>query len=489
VNLPVWAQAPDQASSMIETVSTAGFLLLLPLGLALMMSSALPDAIKEAPEAVTTGLVIWGIAIVAYFLVGFAFQFGGLAVNSTNPDFAELYWNWSPLDTSFGTGWGVIGLRGWALAGGAGTPGVYDLFLRHVALLGVAAVVPSFILYRRLPLWVMGLFGVLIGTIMYPLVGNWIWSGGWLANLGLTQGFGHGFIDAGIASPLALTGFICLAALIAFRSREATKIESSPLDHPTKAELFVEVPMPRAYLPLLSFVGLVLILWSWAFLAGARHIPTAASIAMPRAALNGFLSTFAGALAAALYSRFTTARFNPLMTMRGALTGLVAVSTVAPFIPPWQALVIGVVVGLLVPLMIYLVDHRLHLADHTATVGTFVLIGMVAWLLPGLLADGSTGMGWNNTGQGIYLGVENQGISGLFVAPGYIADWPGQLLAQLFGLAAISAWSFFWSFALFKSYLWLAQQQTHAEKRVGEPVKMITETQPTEENVVADAQA
>jgi Amt family ammonium transporter len=177
------------------------------------------------------------------------------------------------------------------------------------------------------------------------------------------------------------------------------------------------------------------------------------------------------------------------MTMRGALTGLVAVSTVAPFIPPWQALVIGVVVGLLVPLMIYLVDHRLHLADHTATVGTFVLIGMVAWLLPGLLADGSTGMGWNNTGQGIYLGVENQGISGLFVAPGYIADWPGQLLAQLFGLAAISAWSFFWSFALFKSYLWLAQQQTHAEKRVGEPVKMITETQPTEENVVADAQA
>jgi Amt family ammonium transporter len=205
--------------------------------------------------------------------------------------------------------------------------------------------------------------------------------------------------------------------------------------------------------------------------------------------LNGYLSAFAGGLTTALYSRFVTARFNSLMTIRGALTGLVAVSTVAPFIPPWQALIIGAVVGLCVPLMIYLVDHKLRLADHTATVGTFALIGLLAWLLPGLLADGSTGVGWNNTGQTTYLGVENQGVSGLLVLSGYLVDWPGQLLAQLLGLVAISIWAFFWPFSLFKGYLWLAQRRSAQPATTESPGVAIGEKQTTEENIIADAQA
>ena len=128
----------------------AGLLMLLPIGLLLLTASALPTDEAEAATAATTGLVIWAVAVLAYFAAGFAFQFGGLANVSRQADFSELYWNWSPLSASYGLGWGVIGLRGWGLLGQAGTPGVYDLFLRHIALLGVVVVIPTFNLYRRL---------------------------------------------------------------------------------------------------------------------------------------------------------------------------------------------------------------------------------------------------------------------------------------------------------------------------------------------------
>ncbi|MGD9147709.1 MAG: hypothetical protein PVI80_19235, partial [Anaerolineae bacterium] len=37
-----------------------------------------------------------------------------------------------------------------------------------------------------------------------------------------------------------------------------------------------------------------------------------------------------------------------------------------------------------------------------------------------------------------YLGVAGQGITGFVPAPGFAPDWPGQMNAQLVGLAAIA---------------------------------------------------
>ena len=441
--------------------STAGFLLLLPLGLILLNSSALPLAEHEAVRTATAAMVVWAVAVLAYFWVGFAFQFGGVAVNNPHPDFAELYWNWSPLNASFGTGWGVIGLRGWALLGSAATPGVYDLFLRHVALLGVVVTIPSFILHRRLNTLGMVLFGLLGGTLLYPLVGNWVWSGGWLASLGATQGLGHGFVDAGIATPFALTGIISLAALVVFRPKiemaETVPATAAPTtERPDSTAVEAVVPMPAVYWPLFGFLGLILVLWSWAFIAGGAHIPTATAFPVDRTALNGILSAITAGLVAALYSRFTTTEFNPLMVIRGTVAGLVAVSTAAPFIPPWQALLVGGLVGLTTPLLIYLVDHWLKLADHTASIATFTFIGLIAWLLPGLLADGSSGAGWNNIGSTSYLEVEGQGVSGLAVAARYVSDWPDQFNAQVLGGAAIFGWAFLLSLIYFSGYRWLS---------------------------------
>ncbi len=478
---PAWAQSAEQVSLATGRASTAGFLLLLPLGLILFLSSSLPDAEKIAPQAAASAFVVWGVAVLAYFGAGFAFQFGGLSVSNPHPDFSELYWNWSPLDASFGTGWGMIGLRGWALLGPAATPGVYDLFLRHVALLGITVVAPTFILYRRAKVWILAAFGLLAGALLYPLAGNWLWSAGWLANLGVNLQLGHGFVDAGMALPFVIAGVSVFAALLAFRQNELratsdtgqmTNDKDSPLfkdetpsTEPETPNPKLETPMPAAYLPLLSFFGLGMILWSWAFVASGQHIPTAVEFAMPRAALNGLLAAFSAAVLAALYSRFTTAQFNPLMTFRGALAGLILISAAAPFIPPWQAVAAGSVAGLLLPLLIYLIDHTLKLDDYTGGVATFGVMGVLGWLLVGLLADGSSGVGWNNVGMETYLSVKGQGVSGLLTAAGYAPDWPAQMNAQLLGAVSIAAWVMLVAGITFKTSVWLTKRR---EKNVTE---------------------
>lgn len=422
--LPVAAQSGEITPPLAQAASTAGFLLLLPLGLLLLSLSALPNAEIDAPQAAITALLVWGVAVLAYFFAGFAFEFGGVAVSNPHPDFADLSLNWSPLSPSFGPNWGFVGLRGWMLLGVAATPGVYDLFLRHAALLGVVTVLPAMALFHRTRWWQLAIFGIVSGTLIYPLAGNWVWSGGWLANLGINLQMGHGFVDAGIALPMVVAGVITLTALWVTKPAKPAETESTPeIESAEPADTFPETPMPSAYLPVLSLLGLGLVLWSWAFAANGQHIPTATDLAIPRAALNGFLGAFAGLVIAALYSQFTTNRVDGLMTARGTIAGLAITAAGAALMLPWQAVLLGAIAGALLPPVVYFVDRRLGLDDTTAAGAMLAVPGVLGWLVVGLVADGSTGGGWN-------------GVSGTIAR-----NLPAQLNAQLLGAAAVVGWA------------------------------------------------
>ncbi|MEM7030879.1 MAG: hypothetical protein AAF629_15040 [Chloroflexota bacterium] len=436
-----WLLNGQPALAATGGASTASFLLLLPLGVMLINLSAMPLADRDT-SVIGTVTTVWGVAIFAYFGVGFAFQFGGLAIGNPHIDFADLYWNWTPLETADAEYWGVVGLRGWALLGAAGTAGIYDLFIRHLALVGIVSVIPAFLLHRRVNVVGMILFGLLVGALIYPIAGNWVWSSGWLSQLGRTLGLGHGFVDAGMATPFVLAGMMSLAILRLFPT---SSLDESQSHSDT-------VSMPAEYLPYVSLFGLTMIIWGWTFIAQADHLPTAPPIVVPRTALNGLLALVSGGLLSALYSRFVTGQFDLLMLVRGAVAGLVALSTVAPFVVPWQAIAVGLVVGLVTPLLIYFVDHTVQLSDHTAAVAIFGLVGGLAWLLPGVLADGTTGIGWNGVGTSDYMGVQGQGVSGLFVQSGYGVDWPGQFNAQLVGAIAIIVWTYSLTYGLFWLY-------------------------------------
>lgn len=409
---------------------------LLPAGFILLSAAAFPE--DCAAEAAAGGVISWGMACLAYFAVGFAFQFGGIAIVYHAPDFAELYWEYSPLDVAWGSGWGTMGLRGFLMSGPAATPGALTLFLSHLPLLGMATLIVHFTTWHTAYRWLTVLLGLLMGSLVYPLVGNWIWGGGWLANLGMTLGYGHGLVDAAGSGQVALSGAMgALAIASIFRAGHPTTAAKSDLD----------APLPRAHLPLLGWSGALLMLIGWMATSAMTHFPPAVDTVPAVMAFNMALAAFGAAFVTGLYTWFVSAQLDILMIGRAITAGLVATAAGAPFLPAWGALTAGLVSGLLLPWLLFWLENRLKLGNAAVVLAVFGIPAILGLLLPGLLADGRYGVGWNRVGTNDYLGVSGQGVSGLWVAEGLMPDWPGQMLAQVVGLTAIALWCFviFWT--------------------------------------------
>lgn len=404
-----------------------GLLLLLPLGLLLLISSALPE--KQAPAAAISLLMGWAVAALAYFGVGFAFHFGGIAQVSPRPDLSGLYWEWYPLDQSVDVEvarlWGLIALRGWVLSGEAATSGAFRLFLSHLALVGAAAMIPMGVLLERDRSGAALLAALLTGAVIYPLPGNWVWGGGWLAHLGLSLELGHGLVDFGGAGVIWLSGgMAALAAVWLFRAAPRPAAGED-----TEAEGPLEVvPMPTAYLPILSMLGGGLVFVGWLGLSAGLHMPTAVDFDPAYTAVGGLLAALSGALAAAGYSWFATRRLDALMCGRGLAAGLGVAMAGTSFMPLWITILAGLGIGLALAPLIYLFEHKLGLADRLGVITTYGVSGLISLLLVGFFASGWAGQGWNNSGSG--------GVAGL------IANDPGQLQAQLVGAGTIMIWSF-----------------------------------------------
>lgn len=412
-----------------------GLIFLFPVGLLLLLSSRFPE--HQAPAAAVNLGVAWAVSVLAYFVVGFAFQFGGIAQVTAQPGLRSLYWEWYPLDQSVDIDlahqWGLIALQGWLLTGPASTPAAQQLFLSHAALLGLITMLPASLFRHRTtppqmdlttPAKFPGLLiGLLSGAIIYPLAGNWLWGGGWLFHVGRSLGWGQGVVDFGGASVIFLAGSTAaLAGLLVFPP-------SPPADTiPPTDNQPLSPPMPSAYLPLLSLLGGGLMVVGWFGMSLGVHLPPANDFSPTHSAVAGLLTSLTTMLTVALYSWFTTNEFNPLMATRGLVAGLILVTAGGPFIPLWLLVLVGVGWGFLLPSLIYLFEHRLSLRDQTGIVATYGLSAIVSLLLVALFADGQAGQGWNSltseaTGPGVSRGVS-------------------QLQAQLLGIGVVGLWAF-----------------------------------------------
>ncbi|GAB4452358.1 MAG: ammonium transporter [Anaerolineae bacterium] len=440
---PALAQeASPGAGDAVAGFLPAALVMFLPLGLLLLAASAQPA--RRAPVAAITLLLAWSVAALAYFAVGFAFNFGGIAQVLPHPDFAGLYWEWYPLDQSVEVEvarlWGVIALQGWALADVAAKEAVLLLFISHVSLVGVAAMIPAAALVRRGQAGAALLMALLAGALVYPVAGNWLWGGGWLFNLGASLDLGHGLVDFGGASVIFLNGAaLALAALATFRppvDAPEAEVATAPADAPggEDAALPEPVAMPAAHLPILSTLGGGLLLLGWLGLASGVHAPTAANFSPAQAATAGVLAGLGAALTAAAYSWFTTREFNPLMAGRGLAAGVVVAAAGAPFVDVWVTVLAGLLTGLLLPWLIYLFEEKLPLRDQTAALATFGVSSLLGLLLVGLAATGQAGQGWNSVG--LPPDAAGAGISGL-----WFGGASGQLQAQLLGAGVIFTWA------------------------------------------------
>lgn len=396
---------------------------LVPLGILLLAVGASPE--DEAKKVMTSGLLAIPVAVLIYAILGFGLQFGGLGLVSDLPGVETLRREWSPLDVAWGPGWGIIGLDGFYLLSGAFSPGLLAIFVHQSALVATVAVIPTAALARRLQSSHVFGISLFIGGFFYPIFGNWIWSGGWLSQLGRTVALGHGTIDfAGGATIFGLGAGVALAGILALGSRL-----------PAVRGLRGPVTPPPVHFPLLATVGTFLVAMGAIALALSNPLLSGASL-KAQAGVNLLLTMLGGLLLALLYTWFATSSPDLFMALRGAVAGLVAGLAPGPFVPPWGALALGAVSGLLVPLVVYGVDVRWRWDDPAATIATFLVPGLLGLASLGILADGRNGTGWNGVGEIEYLGIPGQGVSGLLVPPGYQPTL-GQLYAQLVGVVAL----------------------------------------------------
>ncbi len=418
-----------------------GLAFLIPLGYVLIAVGGLSE--ERAREMALGVLAALALAAIGYVAVGFALEYGGIGLISTAPGLDGLIWEWSALGETWGAGWGMVGLAGWGMTGPAGTPGAYALALAALPWVSTAAAIPLVCLRGRIPAWAAGLLGLLVGALIYPVAGNWIWGNGWLANLGSNLGLGHGLVDAGGAGLVHLLGAaVAAAGMIVFLSRLPKPIRDPALS--------AEVPLPPVHLPLLAVVGAGLLVAGGLAWTIANPLLNLDELGLMRLALNGVLAAAAGALLPLCYTWFVTGRADPLMAARGLAAGTVAIAATAPFVAPWAALAIGGIAGLLTPFIVYFVDHILRWDDPTAALTVHGLGGALGLLAVGVFADGLTGQGWNGVGAplkdlagGSYLGVTGQGVTGLLAVPPFQPDWPGQMQAQIIGFLALALFGFF----------------------------------------------
>ncbi len=420
VALPAGAagQADAQTGALESALLPALLALLVPVGLLFVAIAGMPS--ERVPRAGLVAMLSGGLGALAYWATGFALQFGGIGLALGGAAYRDLSWEWSLLDVQWGPGWGMAGLRGFFLTNGASTPEGLTLFLSHLPWVLVVCMLPALALASHKRAGLAYILAVLTGGFLYPLFGNWVWGGGWLANLGHTRLLGHGFVDyGGSGGPFLLAAALALAMLLL--RRKADK----------------ESPAPRGQMPVLAqpavaVVGVFLMLAGWAGWMASAPQAQAAANAIPRALVVVVSGGLAGMLAAGFYTWFVARRADLFMVGRGAVAGAVATLAGAPFVPVWAGWAVGALAGLLVPVGIYLVDKALRLSDEAALIPTLGVPGFIGAFVPAILADGAYGAGWN--------GIAGAGVAGL-LAPA-AAGWEGQLYAQAIGVGIALVWGF-----------------------------------------------
>ncbi|MBV9124465.1 MAG: ammonium transporter [Planctomycetes bacterium] len=409
----------NQVTLNLLWVVLNGFLVFIMLAGFAMVETGLTRA-KNVAHTMAMNVMIYSVAVLGFWICGFAFMFGGVGPLATLGGGDILSRECSI--TLFGKSFGLFGYEGFFLPSQALDAGVLALFLFQVMFLDTAATIPTGALAERWRFLSFVLFGFFMSTFLYPVYGNWVWGEGWLARLGVNFGLGHGQVDfAGSSVVHMVGGFSALAGAYVLGPRLG-KYKPDGLPNPLPAH---NIPM--------YMLGTLILAFGWfGFNAGSTR---EANEQIARIAVNTVLSSAAGAFASMCYMWYWYQKPDPSFLCNGLLAGLVAITASCAFVQPWAAVLIGLSAGLLVVWSALFVERVLGVDDPVGAISVHGTSGLWGLLALGLFADNTYGAGFN--------GVSGN-VAGLFYGQ------PSQLAAQVIGAAVNLLWvlplayGFFW---------------------------------------------
>lgn len=362
---------------------------------------------KNAGHTMAMNFMIYPMGMLGFYLCGFAFMFGGLGAIGTMGGYAGL--NHEITLTIAGHPFGIIGWKGFMLQGAGYDTAAFALFLFQMVFMDTTATIPTGGAAERWKFSAFMIYGCFIGTVMYPLFGNWVWGGGWLAQLGSNFGLGHGHVDFAGSSVVHMQGgVICLIFCWLVGPRLGKYDSAGKLVHPI---------MPHN-IPFVMLGTFILAFGWFGFNPGSTLAGTDLRISV--VAVNTMLASATGALATTLYMWwFKTKKPDPSMMCNGMLAGLVAITAPCAFVSAGGACLIGIVSGILVVESVFFFD-KIGIDDCVGAISVHGVNGAWGCLSIGLFADGTYGDGWN--------GVSGT-VTGLFYGGGMSQFW-----AELIGV-------------------------------------------------------
>jgi Amt family ammonium transporter len=409
------------------TLLTGYLVLFMQAGFALLTCGLVRK--KNAAHLMMLNFAAYVFAFLAYYAVGYAFQFGAVAINAAPANLGG-----TPTLNHFllGSGqWGFLGGRGFFLSGPGYDAGSLCLTLFEVVFMETAGYIIVGAICERINFWSFLLCELFMGAILYPIFGCWVWGGGWMSQVGSTMNLAHGYVDfAGSTVVHAVGGFAAMALAVILGPRLGKygpdgKVRVFPAHN-------------------LAFVvtGTFILLFGWmGFNPGSTL--GASDLRISVIAVNTNLAAVAGSAVAMLLWYLMFGKPDITMACNGMLAGLVAITAPCAFVSPNSAVMIGILAGIVVCLGVLFNDRVAKIDDPCGAISVHGYCGWLGAVCVGLFADGTYGAGWNGVGVSSYLGHTGQGVTGLFHGD------TRQFLCQLMGATLCAVWAFGATYAVF----------------------------------------
>jgi Amt family ammonium transporter len=396
---------------------------------------------KNANHTMMMNFMVYGVGMLAYWLIGFTIQMGGVGAVANLGGTPTL--NSEFVINLFGKPFGLFGQNGFFLV----HRGTYDvsvmvLFLFQMVFMDTTTTIVTGTACER---WKYAAFIIstfFLGAFTYPIFANWAWGGGWLANLGANFALGKGYCDfAGSGVVHSVGGVTALAVGMILGPR----IGKYTREGKSNAILAHDI--------VIVLTGCFILAFGWfGFNPGSTLGASGnGALRIGSIATNTMLAGMAGSFGAMLYMWLRYGKPDASMSGNGLLAGLVAITAPSGFVNPVASVIIGLIAGVLVCVSVEFVDRVLKVDDPVGAISVHGANGLWGVFSVGLFADGKSNYG------GSWNGVTGS-VTGIFYG-----DNGGQLVAQLIGIVTLLGFVFTLSFVFNLFVDWFVGQRVSAK--------------------------
>jgi len=303
---------------------------------------------KNAANILMKNLMDFCFASLGFFMFGYALMYGSDGI-------------------LFGTGgWFLLGVESPV----EGLP-LYAFWLFQAVFAGAAATIVAGGVAERMRFASYLAYSFIISALIYPIVGHWVWGGGWLSNIGFYD-FAGSTVVHGVGGFAALVGTWMLGPRIGkFNPDGSANV------------------IAGHNIPLVALGVFILWLGWFGFNAGSTlGFDDPGLVAL--IAINTNLAAVSGAIVVMTLAWIKFGKPDVALTLNGVLAGLVGVTAPCAVVTPIAAIAIGAISGFVVIYSVLFLD-RMRLDDPVGAIGVHGFCGVWGTLAVGLFAQETLG--------------------------------------------------------------------------------------------------